>query len=145
VPAPRHGSRGRAAACPGDLAGLRDRALLLLRAAGLGAEDLLDLDREHVRLADTGALHLLLGEPAPAGGTGRVAALHRYPRRATCPVRALQDWLRVSDCRFGPVFRSVDRWGNVGHRRLSADGLRRIGQHRARSRPRARRTRAASA
>ncbi len=130
----------RAAACPGDLAGLRDRALLLLLAAGLGADDLLGLDREHVRLADTGAMHLLLGDPAPAGGTGRVLALQRSPRLAACPVRALQDWLRVSDCRFGPVFRSVDRWGNVGHRRLTADGLRRIGQHRARLRPRARRT-----
>jgi len=134
-----------AAACPGDLAGLRDRALLLLRAAGVGAEDLLGLDREHVRLADVGAMHLLLGGPAPAGAAGRVLALQRSPRLAACPVRALQDWLRVSDCRFGPVFRSVDRWGNVGHRRLTADGLRRIEQHRARLRPRAHRTGPASA
>jgi len=130
----------RAAACPGDLAGLRDRALLLLLAAGLGADDLLGLDREHVRLADTGAMHLLLGDPAPAGGIGRVLALQRSPRLAACPVRALQDWLRASDCRFGPVFRSVDRWGNVGHRRLTADGLRRIGQGRAPARRHAHRT-----
>ncbi len=130
----------RAAACPGDPAGLRDRALLLLLAAGLGADDLLGLDREHVRLTDTGAMHLLLGGPAPAGGTGRVAALPRSPRLAACPVRALQDWLRVSDCRFGPVFRSVDRWGTVGHRRLTADGLRRIGQGRAPARRHTRRT-----
>jgi len=135
----------RAAACPGDLAGLRDRALLLLLAAGLGADDLLGLDREHVRLTDTGAMHLLLGDPALDGGPGRVAALPRSPRLAACPVRALQDWLRVSDCRFGPVFRSVDRWGTIGHRRLTADGLRRIGQHRARVRPRPRLTRAGSA
>ncbi len=135
----------RAAACPGDLAGLRDRALLLLLATGVGADDLLGLDREHVRLTDTGATHLLLGDPARAGGTGRALALHRAPRLAACPVRALQDWLRASDCRFGPVFRPVDRWGNVGHRRLTADGLRRIGQGRARGRPRAQRTEPASA
>jgi len=130
----------RAAACPGDLAGLRDRALLLLLAAGHGADDLLGLDREHVRLADTGAVHLLLGGPAPDGEPGRVLALHRAPRPTACPVRALQDWLRVSDCRFGPVFRSVDRWGTVGHRRLTADGLRRIGQGRAPARRHARQT-----
>jgi len=135
----------RAAACPGDLAGLRDRALLLLLATGVGADDLLGLDREHVRLTDTGAMHLLLGDPALAGGTGRVLALQRFPRLAACPVRALQDWLRVSDCRFGPVFRGVDRWSTVGHRRLTADGLRRIGQHRALGRLRARRTGPASA
>jgi len=130
----------RAAACPGDLAGLRDRALLLLLATGLGADDLLGLDREHVRLSDAGVLHLLLGDPAPAGGIGRVLALQRSPRLAACPVRALQDWLRVSDCRFGPVFRNVDRWGNVGHRRLTADGLRRIGQCRVPARRHAHRT-----
>jgi len=130
----------RAAACPGDLAGLRDRALLLLLAAGLGADDLLGLDREHVRLTDTGAMHLLLGDPAPAGEPRRVLALQRSPRLAACPVRALQDWLHVSDCRFGPVFRAVDRWGNVGHRRLTADGLRRIGQGRTPARRHARRT-----
>ena len=45
---------------------------------------------------------------------------------AACPVRALEDWLRSSDTRFGPVFRKVDRWGNVEHQRLRRDGLRRI-------------------
>ncbi len=130
----------RAAACPGDLAGLRDRALLLLLATGVGTDDLLGLDREHVRLTDAGAMRLLLGDPAPAGGTGRAVALPRSPRLAACPVRALQDWLRVSDCRFGPVFRPVDRWGSVGYRRLTADGLRRIGQGRAPARRHAHRT-----
>lgn len=42
-----------AARCPGDLAGLRDRALLLL-AAALDREALLFLDRDGVRLTDAG-------------------------------------------------------------------------------------------
>jgi len=44
-----------AARCPGDLAGLRDRALLLLTASGLGGERLLALDCEHVRFTGQGA------------------------------------------------------------------------------------------
>ncbi len=28
--------------------------------------------------------------------------------------------------RFGPVFRKIDRWGNVEHATLAPDGLRRI-------------------
>ena len=32
----------------------------------------------------------------------------------------------ASDCRFGPVFRKVDRWGNVEHRPLGTDAVRRI-------------------
>jgi hypothetical protein len=46
--------------------------------------------------------------------------------------------MRASACSFGPVFRKVDRWGNVEHRRLGADAVRRILRRRAR-RPRARR------
>jgi hypothetical protein len=59
-------------------------------------------------------------------------------------VRALQDWLRASQCRFGQVFCKVDRWGNVEHRRLGADAVRRILRRRVR-RPRARRAAAKAA
>jgi len=114
-----------AARCPGDLAGLRDRALLLLAAAGLDAERLLALDHEHVRFTAGGA------ELAGSGvGTGEGVAVARMAS-AACPVRALEDWLRSSDTRLGPVFRKVDRWGNVEHRRLRPDALRRIWRRRA--------------
>jgi len=114
-----------AARCPGDLAGLRDRALLLLSAAGLDAERLLALNREHVRFTAEGVD--LAGSGA---GAGEGVAVTRMAS-AACPVRALQDWLRSSDTRFGPVFRKVDRWGNVEHRRLRPDALPRIWRRRA--------------
>jgi hypothetical protein len=115
-----------AARCPGDLAGLRDRALLLLTAAGLGGERLLSLDREHVRLTGHGAAFTV-----PGDGAGEVVIVARMTGAAACPVRALEDWLRSSDTRFGPVFRKVDRWGTVEHRRMRPDALRRIWQRRA--------------
>ena len=117
-----------AARCPGDLAGLRDRALLLLRAAGLEAEPLLGLDREHVRLDSQQVALTLI---APDHGAGTVVVISRGTSWATCPVRALDGWLHSSDTRFGPVFRKVDRWGNVEHQRLRVDGLRRIVARRA--------------
>jgi 2Fe-2S iron-sulfur cluster binding domain len=43
-----------AAYCPGDLAGLRDRALLLLLAAGFGRSGLVGLDAEQIRFTATG-------------------------------------------------------------------------------------------
>jgi hypothetical protein len=43
-----------------------------------------------------------------------------------CAVRAMEDWLRASDTAFGPVFRKVDRWGNVEHGRLHPDAWQRI-------------------
>ena len=106
--------------CPRDLAGLRDRALLLLVASERAtAEEVLGLEREQVRFIETGAeLRLLRAMPEfvliPRGNA------------AACPVRALEDWLQASDTQFGPVFRKVDRWGNIEHTRLGPDGLRRI-------------------
>ena len=112
-----------AAAYGGDLAGLRDRALLLLLAiAGLGSSALVGLDVEHLQFAAT-ELTLILdtdGEPM-----GRVA-VPSAADLSVCPVRALRDWLYVSGTQFGPVFRKIDRWGSVEHRRLAAGSIRAI-------------------
>ena len=123
-----------AARCPGDLAGLRDRALLLLAAAGLDREALLRLDQEDARPTDAG-IELILRSLADGGlseGTPtRTVALRRVAAVLACPVRALEAWLRSAGLRFGPVFCKVDRWGNVEHGRLTAAALRGIWRARA--------------
>ena len=119
-----------ATACPGDLAGLRDRALLLLAAAGLGRSALVGLDVEQVHFMEAGVdlvLHSQLGAE-------RTVTVRRVASLGACPVRALKDWIDATDSRFGPVFRKVDRWGNVEHRRLGTDAIRRILARRARRR-----------
>jgi len=121
--------RHLAMACGSDLAGLRDRALLLLHlAAGLRRGEAVGLDAEHVRSTPAG-LHLLL--VPPEGEEGEQAppverAVAPGTDAATCPVRALRAWLDASACRHGPVFRKVDRWGHVEHERLRIDEVRRI-------------------
>jgi hypothetical protein len=50
---------------------------------------------------------------------------------AACPGRALEDWPRHSDTAFGPVFRKVNRWGQVEHGRLAPDAWHRILARRA--------------
>ena len=111
-----------ATACPADLAGLRDRALELLAAAGLGRAALIGLDVEQVHFMEAGVdlvLHSQLGVECTVT-VRRVASL------GACPVRALKYWIDATARRFGPVFRKVDRWGNVEHRRLGTDAIRRI-------------------
>jgi site-specific recombinase XerC len=115
-----------ATACPGDLAGLRDRALLLLTAAGLGRSALVGLDVEQVHFMEDG-VDLVLN--SQLGGT---VTVRRVASIGACPARALKDWIEATDSRFGPVFRKVDRWGNVEHRRLGTDAIRRILTRRAR-------------
>jgi hypothetical protein len=119
APPPRPAQLVRMAiACPGDLAGQRDRALLLLMAAGLGRRALVGLDVERLRFVAE-AVELTL-----AGDLVCQVAVARTANPSACPVQALRDWLRASDTRFGPVFRKIDRWGNVEHRRLGADAIR---------------------
>ena len=121
--------------CPRDLAGLRDRALLLLMASGKAiGEEILGLKREQISFTEAGA------EIRLDRATLEIVLICRHSV-AACPVRALEDWLQASDTRFGPIFRKVDRWGNVEHDRLGPDGLRRIVERRkaakaSRSKPR---------
>ena len=121
-----------ATACPGDLAGLRDRALLLLAATGLGRNALVGLDVEQVHFMEAGVDLVLHGQL----GAERTVTVRRAASLGACPVRALKDWIEATDSRFGPVFRKVDRWGNVEHRRLGTDAIRRILTRRARGRHR---------
>jgi site-specific recombinase XerC len=116
-----------AARCPGDLAGMRDRALLLLAVSGLDRAALVGLDVEHIRFAATAA------EMSPVRG-GPAVVIHRGTNRNLCPVQALEDWLATSETRYGPVFRKIDRWGAVAHHRLGTDAIRRILSRRERHR-----------
>jgi hypothetical protein len=115
-----------AATCPGDLAGLRDRALLLLAAGtGLGRSALVRFDMEHIRFTTAG-LELTIPDCRDAAGRKGSITVHRGASLVSCPARALEDWLRSSNASSGPVFHKVDRCGNVEHRCLGADTIRRI-------------------
>jgi site-specific recombinase XerC len=117
--------------CPRDLAGMRDRTLLLLAACGLGRAALVGLDVEHIRFTTTAA-ELSVGarkarkQAREEEGRGVQVVIGHSVDRAVCPVQALRDWLDISDIRFGPVFRKIDRWGTLEHHRLGTDAIRRI-------------------
>ena len=143
----RHGSRRRqaaaltstelrklVAACGGDLAGLRDRALLLLGFAGaLRRSELVGIDREHLRFTGEGLRLTLPSSKTDQEGKGTELGITRGKRAETCPIRALEAWLAASACDYGPVFRKVDRWGNIEHARLSGEAVRTILKGRAKA------------
>ena len=132
-----------AARCPRDLAGLRDRALLLLAAQGLSRAALVGLDVEHLRFTAT-TVELAVGAGSESGRGQQPSIVRRGTSLAVCPVQALRDWLESSATRFGPVFRKIDRWGSIEHHRLGTDAIRRILAHRALRRARRPGTKAAA-
>ncbi|WP_343896987.1 tyrosine-type recombinase/integrase, partial [Craurococcus roseus] len=116
----------------GGLAGLRDRALLLLGYAGaLRRGELVAVRREHVAFAADGLRLLIPRAKCDPEGRGEEVGIPRGERAATCPVRALEEWLRASCREHGPVFRKVGARGELGREALHPDAVRRILRRRA--------------
>lgn len=118
--------------CDTGLTGLRDRAILLLGYAGaLRRSELVGIDREHLKFhAD--ALEILI--PRSKGDKesgGQRISIGRGKARETCPVRAVEEWLREAGIKYGPLFRKVTRYGTVEPNRLSAEAVRLILRKRA--------------
>ncbi|MDI6029348.1 site-specific integrase [Corticibacterium sp. UT-5YL-CI-8] len=117
----------------GTLRGLRDRAMLLLGfAGGLRRSEIvgLDVDRDQTEdssgwiafYPDKGILVTLRGK------TGwREVEIGRGSADATCPVIALQTWLKLGRIAHGPLFRRVTGQGKaVGPERLNDQEVARL-------------------
>ncbi len=135
-----HGSRGRRAAalttselkaltraCEGSLSGDRDRVLLLVGFAGaLRRSELVSLDAQKLTWSAEGVKLLLEKSKTDKEGKGVEIMIVYGRHEATCPVRALRQWLEKAEIQTGPVFRKVNKGGNVETQRLSEDGVRQI-------------------
>ena len=96
----------------------RDAALLLIGFwRGFRSDELARLQVEHTQ-AEAGSritfyLPYTKGDRQHQGTTFHTPALKRL-----CPVNAYIDWITVAGLAAGPVFRKIDRWGN-----LASEGL----------------------
>lgn len=110
---------------PNTLAGLRDRAILLIGfAAALRRSELASLNLEHIDRKERGILVHLGRTKSDQEGKGTVLPI---PNGKTLkPVEALDVWLEASGIADGPLFREVDRHGNVGATALSGGSIARI-------------------
>ena len=112
------------ATCPGDLAGLRDRALLLVGFAGaFRRSELVAIDHAHLRFDANGVTIRIPRSKRDQEGKGADVTLPRMRGADTCPVRALETWLSRARIRRGPVFRGITRHGTIEDR-LSPGGVR---------------------
>lgn len=105
---------------PHTMAGLRDRALLLLGfAGGLRRSELVALDAEDVEQRREGFVITVRPPAVGRGGVVRKVVIPYGSHLATCPVRAVQAWLERSGIVSGPLFRRVTRGGRPQPGRLS--------------------------
>lgn len=120
--------------CGEDLAGRRDRALLLVGFAGaLRRSELAGLDVDHVRWSKSGLVLSIGRAKGDQEGQGAEIAIVRGRHAETCPVRGLQTWLEAAKITEGPVFRKIARGGHVQQDRLSGGGVWQIVTRRCRA------------
>ena len=99
---------------PPNLAGTRDRALLLVGYAGaFRRSELAALRLEDIAWVEEGAVLTLTRSKTDQEGEGRQVALPHGTHAATCPVRALHIWIEQAQLTEGRLFRAVDRHGKL--------------------------------
>ena len=100
--------RAMIAAQPDTLAGLRNRALLLLGFAGaLRRSELVGLDVEDLDFTSAGLVVTLRRSKTDQDGDGRKLGVPYGSRLETCPVRTSQSWLSAAAITTGPAFREI--------------------------------------
>lgn len=98
----------------------RDAALLLVGyAAALRRSELVSLDVECVEERAEGIVIRLGRTKSDQEGNGTQIGIPFGINIETCPVRALQRWIRVSGINSGPIFRAISKGGRVGQKGLS--------------------------
>jgi site-specific recombinase XerD len=120
APARTEEIRRMVATCGEDLLGTRDRALLLLGFAGaFRRSELVGLDVADLHFGRDGLTVTLRRSKTDQEGAGQKVGIPYGSTPATCPVRNVRAWLEAAQVTAGPVFRGVNRWGQVSAARLT--------------------------
>jgi site-specific recombinase XerD len=109
------------------LIGARDRALVLLGFAGaFRRSELIALDIEDCAFGKEGLTVTLRRSKTDQNGAGRKIGIPYGSNPETCPVRTIQAWVEQARITDGPLFRSINRHGQVQPGRLSGIDVARV-------------------
>jgi site-specific recombinase XerD len=105
---------------PNGLLGIRDRVLLLLGFAGaFRRSELVALDVSDLTFTREGLTVALRRSKTDQEGAGTKKGIPYGSHAETCPIRALHAWLEAVSIVTGPLFRPVNRHGQLQPGRLS--------------------------
>ncbi|VVN79360.1 site-specific integrase [Pseudomonas fluorescens] len=101
----------------------RDIALVLIGFwRGFRGDELARLQVEHTQAQAGAGITFYL--PHTKGDRQHLGATFHTPAlRKLCPVQAYINWITVAGIARGPVFRKVDRWGNLADGGINANSL----------------------
>ena len=109
------------------LSGSRDRAILLIGFSGaLRRSEIVALRMDDISFSADGLRLIVRSSKSDQEGRGLTKGIRYGSNPSTCPVRSLRSWLNRSGIEDGPLFRSIDRHGNIGETALSGRSVARI-------------------
>ena len=109
------------------LIGTRDSALLLLGFAGaFRRSELVGLDMEDCAFGKDGLTVTLRRSKTDQESAGRKIGIPYGSNPETCPVRNCQAWIEQAGIATGPLFKSLNRHGQVQEGRLSGIDVARV-------------------
>ena len=112
--------RAMVATLPDTLLGRRDRCLLLLGfASAMRRSELVALDVRDVVDTNDGLVVTVTRSKTDQEGEGRQIGVPYGANPTTCPVRAFRSWIEICEITGGPLFRPINRHGQLGEERLS--------------------------
>jgi len=116
--------RAVVATLPATLSGLRDKAVILLGYAGaFRRSELADLRRGDLCWTSEGVAVTLTRSKEDQYAEGRVKPIPYGTTEATCPVKALGAWMKAAKLDEGPLFRRIDRHGNLSVYGMSGEAV----------------------
>jgi len=106
--------------CPNTVAGARDRAILSLGFfAALRRSEIVALTVKDVGYCPEGLVLKIRKSKTDQTRAGQDVPVPSMKHARVCPVRLLKAWLEAGKIEHGPLFRRIDRGGNVGTRALT--------------------------
>jgi integrase len=106
--------------CDTSLAGIRDRAIILIGFAGAPRRpDLVTLDVGHISWTREGMSLLIVRSKSDTSSKGARIMIPHGSSQETCPVRALRAWLEAAAIKHGPLFRKISKGGR--HQRCTSN------------------------
>lgn len=112
------------ATCPSTPAGRRDHALLVVGfAAALRRSEIAELTVGDIEPNAAGIILTIRKSKTDQHGAGHRLGLPHGTAAETCPVRVLAAWTRQLPSAGGPLFRPIDRHGNIFDRHLSGRAI----------------------
>lgn len=101
----------------------RNKAMVLIGFwRGFRSDELSRLKIEHIQVSSGKGMEIFL--PASKGDRQNNGRRFKTPALSyLCPVDAYQEWINASNFQFGPVFRRIDRWGNISQKPINSNSI----------------------